>query len=369
MAGKNDNLILISGNDAAQISEEATRRFTELVGENADAFSYDKFNETDTGPTPDLVYQVINSLQSPSFLGGTKTVWLRHFTGFDQEGSKNHPLAKPLQALADLVKAGLPPDMRFIADGPGVDRRRGLFKAFSANGSVTILNKPDMSSRDWEATMRECIQKLAAIKHLNLAPNAVDYLVDALGTDTARIDPELEKLICFRGGTEGTATLEELQQICFGKGEEMTWALSDMLGQRNLNEAVRVIDVLITQNKNDEQYARSMLYSAARFFQQAIRIKVFMAENKIRTPVALKSFITSMSSEQKESYLERGMDFVGFHPFRVQMLASQTERYSPHETIVALRTLRDVFWQTMSSTISPRVALENALFSIIGIKR
>lgn len=369
MPEKEHNLFLITGDDTAQISEEATRRFAELTGENADPFSYDKFNESDTGPTPDLIYQVINSLQSPSFLGGPKTVWLRHFTGFDQEGSKSNPLAKSLQALAELVKAGLPPDMRFIADGPGIDRRRGLFKAFSANGSVTVLNKPNMSNRDWEATMRECILKLASTKNLSLAPAAVDYLVDALGTDTARIDPELEKLICFRGGTEGTATLEELQQICHGKGEEMSWALSDMLGQRNLNEAVRVIDVLITQNKNDDQYARSMLYSAASFFQHAIRIKVFMAENKLKTPIALKSFITSLSAEEKEKYLERGMEFVNYHPFRAQMLATQTSHYTPHETIAALRTLRDVFWQTMSSSISPRVALENALFSIIGIKR
>ena len=369
MPDTNKNLYLITGNDSAQISSEATRIFNSIVGENADQFSYDKFNEADTGPTPELLYQLIDSLQSPSFLGGTKTVWLRHFSGFDAEGSKSSQLAKPLEALANLLKPGLSQDFIFIADGPGIDKRRGLFKAFNTNGVVTILNKPDMSdSRNWEANMRDCILKAAEQKQLKLAMNAVDYLVDTLGTDTARIEPELEKLICFRGGTEGQATLEELEQICFGKGEEMSWALSDMLGQRNIHEAVRVIDVLIAQNKNDEQYARSMLYSAVRFFQQAIRIKVFMAENKIKTPVALKSFISAMTNEQKEKYTSEGMDFVVFHPYRVQMLAAQTDRYTPHEAIEALKTLRDVFWQTMSSAISPRVALENALFTIIGTR-
>ena len=94
-----------------------------------------------------------------------------------------------------------------------------------------------------------------------------------------------------------------------------------------------------------------------------------MAENKIRNPMALVSFITDMAPEAKDAAVARGMEFLDYNVFRTKNLAMEIERYAPHDIIKALRVIRDAMWQTMSSGTTVRMALESALTEIIGVGR
>ena len=364
-------LYLVTGNDESRVISEAQRLYKSLAGSNDDPFANEIFEQAESGPEPELVNSVVRSLKTPPFLGGRKVVWLKHFTGFDGEGDKGskEPMAVALRALASAVTQFLGPEMLLLVDGSGLDKRRALYKAFAANGKVVEYTKPDMTKKGWENIMIDCIRQEATLKGMKLAVNAEQFLLDVLGTDTARIDAELEKVLCYRGGTEGVVTLEEVSAVCIGKGEEMAWALGNVLGERNLAETLRIIDKLIAQNRGSDDYVRTMLYGATRFFRDAIRIKVFMAENKIRNPMALVDFINGMTAEAKATAVARGMEFLDYHVFRSKNLAMEIERYAPHDMIKALRVIRDAMWQTMSSGTSPRMALESALTEIIGVGR
>lgn len=369
---ENCNVFLVTGNDDARRFSESQKIFKSFAGEDPDPFSCDVFEVGDNGPGAELILGVVRSLKTPSFFGNVqKVVWLKHYTGFEKEGDKksSNPDAVALRELADLIREGLSPEMIFILDGDGLDKRKALFKACQEKGKVIELNKPDISKSGWENAMLACIREVATDKGLRIAPDAEQYLIDVLGGDTARIDAELEKIVCYRGNCDGTISREEVEAVCVGKGEEMSWAIGNVLGKRDLREALRVVDVLITQNNGNEEYARSMLTSCAGFFRQAIRICVFMAERKLNTPVALKNAVMGMSQEDKAAARERGMDFIDYHPFRIQNLAAETSNYAPYEMIVALRVFRDAMWQCMSSATSPRMALESALMEVIGIGR
>ncbi|MBQ7650298.1 MAG: hypothetical protein IJS15_05020, partial [Victivallales bacterium] len=164
----------------------------------------------------------------------------------------------------------------------------------------------------------------------------------------------------------GVIELDDVTPVCVGKGEEMSWALSNMLGKRNVREALRVVDVLISQNHGNESYAFSMLFAAAKFFCQAIRIHVFMEEKRIKTPVALKTAVQGMSQSDKAEAVKRGMDFVNFNPYRIQNMAADVMLYSSQEVIHAIKVFRDAIWQCTSSAGSSRMILENALLEVIG---
>ncbi|MBR4220856.1 MAG: hypothetical protein IKR81_06865 [Victivallales bacterium] len=362
---------MVTGTNEARVVSEAQRLYKSLAGSNDDPFANEIFEQGDSGPEPELVNSVVRSLKTPPFLGGRKVVWLKHFTGFDQEGDKSSqaPMAVALRTLATAVTQYLGPEMILLVDGDGLDKRRALYKAFAAHGKVMEYTKPDMAKKGWENIMIECIRQEASLKGLRLAANAEQFMLDVLGTDTARIDAELEKVICYRGGTEGTVTLEEVSAVCIGKGEEMAWALGNVLGERNIAETLKVIDKLIAQNRGSDESVRNMLYGAMKFYRDAIRIKVFMAENKIRNPMALVNFITDMAPEAKDAAVARGMDFLDYHVFRTKNLAMEIERYAPHDIIKALRVIRDAMWQTMSSGTTVRMALESALTEIIGVGR
>ena len=266
-----------------------------------------------------------------------------------------------------LRHKGVPEDIILIMDGPGIDKRKALYKACMAHGEVMLLTKPDKMNRNWQAEMTACIQQAAKEKGLQLDRGVVEYLIDVLGTDTARIDSELEKIICYKGADTTPPTLEEVQKVCVGQGEEFNWAMGNVLGQRNLQECLRVIDVITEQSKDEDRAARSLILNAATYFRQALQIRLFMAVNKISNPVSLKRTLEGASDDQKQQWVADGTEFVTMHPYRVQMLAEQAVRYAPQEIIEAIRTLRDALWQCISSSTAPRVSLENALLKIIGV--
>lgn len=364
------NLYLVMGNDEARVVSESQRLFRKYAGENPDPFSAEIYEENEDSEPAGLINQVTRSIKTPSLLGGMqpKVIWLKHYSAFDKEGDKKSSSAEAvaMRGLVATLKDGLSNDTVLIMDGGGVDKRKQFYKCISEHGSVIEFNKPDMTSKGWEEEMRACIRTVAMEKGVNLSPQAEGYLLDVLGVDTARIDAELEKIICFRGTTEGVIELEDVTPVCVGKGEEMSWALSNMLGKRDIREALRVVDVLISQNHGNETYAFSMLFAAAKFFSQAIRIHVFMAENKIKTPVALKTAVMGMSPADKEAAVKRGMDFVNFNPYRIQNMAADVKHYSPQEVIHAVKVFRDAIWQCTSSAGSSRMILENALLEVIG---
>lgn len=370
---ENCNLFLIIGSDEARVRSEAQKIYRQYAGENPDPFSAEVYAEGDSGPTPELINEVTRSLKTPAFLqmGAAKVVWLKHYSGFDKEGDKKSstPDAVAFRGLIAALKDGLSSDTILIMDGTGVDRRKGLYKVVSEHGAVLEYDKPDISKSGWEKAMLACIRQVAQDKGLRLSPQAEEYLVDVLGADTARIDAELEKIICYRGTTEGMIELSDVEPVCNGKGEEMSWALSNMLGKRDIREALRVVDVLISQNHGNENYAFSMLFAAAKFFSQAIRMHVFMAERRLKNPMALKSAVMGMSQEEKAAAVKRGMDFVNFNVYRIQNMAADVLHYSPQEVMHALKVFRDAMWQCMSSSSSSRMVLENALLAVIGPDR
>jgi chorismate mutase/DNA polymerase III delta subunit len=316
------NIYLISGNDQAQIAAHAEKIILQVAGPKPDDFAFDCFQEGDAGPDAALIQNLLMSLKSPPFLGGQKTVWLKHFSGFASKETRA-PALEGAQGIGDLPGAGTPKDIVLVMDGPGIDRRRALAKACADKGELITYQKPDKLNRNWQADMAACIQLAAKDKKPQSQPKYRRLPDRCPGTDTARIDSELEKIICYMGGTQGQVTLDEVRQICIGQGEEFSWAMGNFLGLRNLQECLRVIDAISEQSKDEDRTSRSLILNAAGFFRQALQIRLFMVINKISSPISLKRLLEESGDIQKQAWVEDGSDFVTMHPYRVQMIAEQ----------------------------------------------
>lgn len=368
MAKKQANVFLLSGNDSTLIHAEANKLLKAVAGDNPDPFALEIFQEGDAGPTATMLHSMLRSLKSPPFLGAHKTVWLKHFTGFAAEGEKKggDSVGAPLRELAELINSGIGQDIVLLMDGVGIDRRRALAKACEARGELRLYNQPDRKKTGWERSMMAYIQQAAADKGLQLRENVCSFLVDVVGTDTSRIDAELEKLICYCGGTDRAVTMADAAAVCTGQAEEMTWVLGNALGGRNLVKVLQVVNTLLGQEKDDDRAARSLIINAANYFRESLRIRIFMTERRLRGGATLKRHLENMNSEEKNALVAEGMSFANYHPYRAQILADESGRYAPAEMIDAIRVLRDALWQCMSSATAARVSLENALIRIVG---
>lgn len=248
------NVFLITGDDAASIAAETAAIIAREAGPDPDPFRLDVFREREGADRAELVRQAIRSLLSPPFLGGRKTVWLKDFSGFEDESGGAQPKGPEAVALRELavrIAAGVPGDIVLVLSGPGADPAKPLAQACAANGQVIACTRPTLRDRQWRGVMRERIEARAAEKGARLAREAIDYLVEALGTDTAAIPGEIEKLICYVGGPEQPIRVQDAEAVCCGRGEELPWALSNALGARDATAVLGAVSVLLAQGGDE----------------------------------------------------------------------------------------------------------------------
>ncbi|MBT3377245.1 MAG: DNA polymerase III subunit delta [Lentisphaerae bacterium] len=371
MADDQTNVFLITGTDEATIATKAQDLVRKVAGEDADPFSLDVIREQDDTSAAETVNQAIRSALSPSFLGGVKTVWLQAFSKFSAEGTKDSKGAEAtaLRALSSLIAEGIPSDICLVVSGPDVDQRKALARACKKAGEIVVCEKPNLRDRNWQKRMQELIAQRAEEKGMSLPPKVCDYLVDVVGTDTARVDAELEKLICYCGGVAEPVTLEAAQEVCQGDGEVVGWALTNALGGRDLDDVLGTVDRLVRQGQDVERTARGLLGQAAKYFRQLLQIRVFMQECSLRDARQVQRSLEQLPGEEKSAWQDKGMEFLEFHPFRVQMMAQQALKYSGRELIAALRVFRDAFLKTVTSSAATRVVLEEALVRVVHSPR
>ncbi len=364
MSSQLAQIYLLTGNDPTQISLEADKLMLQLAGPSPDPFSCDIIQEGEGGPTPELIGNLLRSLNSPSFMGGSKIVWLKHYSGFGGESEVKGRGGKDdlLKELTKRIQTGLPNDIVLVMDGPGCDRRKAFTKACEAKGEVHFFNRPDLSKKAGLYEMSAILRRAAADKGVNLTRDAEQYLIEALGGDTSLLDCELEKLVCYCGGPGQTITREAAELLCLNRAEEQAWALGNCLGKRDLRETLSTVDNLVSSSKDGDSMARSLIFNAANYFRQALRMLVFMADHKLKTPQDVNYLLTNNPEIGKGS--PRG-SIESMHPYRAMMIAEQAKRYTPAQMIQAIKILRDALWQTTSSSIKPQMALENALLKII----
>jgi DNA polymerase III delta subunit len=355
------NVVLVTGDDAAMIEAEVAQVIRRVAGDSPDAFSLDILRERDGLEVAELLRQVLRSLQSPPFLGQRKTVWLRGFTGFESESASAKPKtaeASALRELAERITKGIPADLALVMDGPGAAADKPLARACTSKGKVIVCTRPTLRGKEWRSDMREVISRRAAEKGVRLPEEVAEFLTDAIGTDTSRIESELEKLICYVGGPGQPITRAAAEAVCVGQGEELPWALTNALGRRNLTEALRVIQVVLEQSRDDGSGARSLLSQTAKYFRELLQVKVFMTERGLRSPAAVQSAVQRATAEERQGCLADGLVALTGSPFRAKALAMDADAYSGPELIEAVRAARDAYLRCITSSVSERIVLE-----------
>jgi DNA polymerase III delta subunit len=158
-----------------------------------------------------------------------------------------------------------------------------------------------------------------------------------------------------------------VESLCVSQTEEQPWALSNALGTASLKECLNVINNIVAKSKDEESSGRSLIMTAANFFRDCLKMRIFMQEKRFSNGNDVYNYLNQRASDQNKTKAERG-SIEAMHPFRAKNIAEQALRYRPAQMVKAIKALRDAAWQVNSSTISPKKALENALVGL-GISK
>ena len=357
------NLVLITGDDEDLIRKKTNEVISIATGDNADEFSLDILRESDDSTPTGIMSDLIKSIQTPSFFG-QKTVCLQNCTFFDREGSKTDksPLSKEFQALAEIISNGIPSDIFLILSGARLDSRKSLHKACSkTNAEIHSFKKLQLSGK-WQDQVQGLIRNAAQSKNLNLTGRASEYLCEVIGTETGRIDSELEKIICACSD-KNTIDYIDIADICTGNASTAIWAFSNALGDRKLKNAYTAIDNILHQSKDQEGVLMSLLYQTATHFRTLLKLKLLMQQASLKSPDQLYSFIKNLTPQNKESF--KDSEIIKMHPFRAKIMSQSAALFTGQELIKIINFITAANRKLVSSAIPRRMLLEQLALMII----
>jgi DNA polymerase III delta subunit len=247
--------------------------------------------------------------------------------------------AKRVQPVIDAI-ATLPEDVTLVLvareSPPKVRAPKGLAEAVKkAGGEVLAYDAP--KARDMGAWLVEEAKR----RDLQLDRDAAALLLERLGAGTVRLTNELDRLALW-ADSGGQVTRADLEAMVADTSEEVAWALSDALVERDPASALRAAERLADQGES----ATGLIYQAAKRLREA--------------HLALEAMESGRPAKEVEKALP-------MHPYAAKMLIRRLRDASLEDLRAGTCAIADLEWWTRGGSDYPEpVALTLAVRRATG---
>jgi DNA polymerase-3 subunit delta len=279
----------------------------------------------------DLNLDVLDAAEVP---GGEITTRLDTLPFF---GDRRVVVVKNLDALhadeqrllEDYLGRGLPPTVA-VFTARSLDRRGRLFRACQKLGTVHPCDPPGARQAP------EWAQRFAARLGKRLPPQAAHDLVQLAGTGLRTLALEVDKLAAYVGERR-EITAEDVDAAASRLSEAGAFALTDAIGERNRQKAMRALEALLQSD-----HPLVVLAMIAGQYRRLAR--------------------TVSSGARTETELAAA---IGVHPYAARKLLGAARNYRPADFpgIFALLEETD---RAIKSTGQPALAVETLVVQLCG---
>lgn len=361
---------LVSGNDEFAIKARAREHIEKLCGADFEQNSDLEVIRGDADEvSPAAVLSAFaDALATPPFLSPRKVVWLRHFNAFPAACDASDDLLSAAAArVADFFKKPLPGDLFVVIDGPDLDQRKSLCKQLKqVEGAVVdFYKKADLSDRDYSKTQAEKLSALARKYRKQLPPDALEYLANAVGSDSGRMLSEFDKLVTY-AGEEKVITLEACRAVVSRTTEALAWEFANAIVSGDPAEAISAADSAIASmslGKSSGNCEMALISQAARAFREIMDTHIASAELWLPPGVG-RNYFYDISPDMKTRFPENSL--LKAHPFRAFKMVETAGRFPPERIAPAMRALLEANRKLVSSPEDPRLVVEAMIVKICG---
>lgn len=244
-------VVLIAGSDEAAVKKNAMARFEAL--QPADPMNAETIDAR--VDTVDEALAKIDELRAAiltlPFFGGGKLVWWKNVNFLD-EGvvGRSATVKDALHALvSDLEKAD-GESVTVLISALALHKAKAFTKALLKLAEVTYFDLPDVR-RGGEREMLELIANQIEQAGLRVGDGAVERLFAALGYNTGALGVEIEKLLCYLGGSGATVRREDVQVMVGGKRDVLIWDFCDAVLSGDARVATYLLNQLLAQEESE----------------------------------------------------------------------------------------------------------------------
>lgn len=285
---------LVFGTDEGMVREKASSIFAALT-EGTNEFSHEILEAAcgDSDEADRATRQVMEALRTLPFFPGRKVVWMKNcnFLG-DSVTGKSSMTETALDALRQLLEAGLGPDVMLLISASEFDKRRSFNKFLLQCASAAELNKPDITKAGWEGSLMPLINKEAGARGMNFDPAALELFIHRVSESSRQIISEIEKLDLYLGAERRSVTPEDVEKMVPLTRTGVIFEISRALENKRSDTAITLIDFQLERGENAITIMRAAFIPTLR---NLLAAKLLCDEFNLK-PTNFKDFTSRISS-------------------------------------------------------------------------
>jgi DNA polymerase-3 subunit delta len=357
------SVYLVGGSDEFSVKEAAAKLAEKLAPKNGGEFAVEII-EGGAGNQDEalkILGRVNEALNTVGLFGGEKLVWLKNTNLLtDEKGVTAEAVKDGLAELTDLLKRGLPGDVRLLISAVGCDRRKSIYKTIEKTGEVQFFEAIEEGKRGDEE-IAEFIQRRLREEKKTMTGTAFGVFRALVAPDLREMTNELEKLSLYVGQRAEITDLD-VRAICSASRQAVVWELSDALGARSLPKALSALDNLLEHGESSIGIA--MLLAAQ--FRLMLLAKDLMVRKLITVGDAPFGFVKAFENlpEEATAHFPRTKEGKLPNAWRLYRCALAAKNFSIAELIQAMGLLLEANRQLVSTQLDERLVLEQALVKI-----
>lgn len=346
---------LIYGNDEQAVKKKASAIAGKFAADDSRNCDIETVNG-DSGKYEEILEEFINNLQTPPFLTPEKVVYLRYFLYADKlVGNTDDLTAKAVDLL-------LNPDenihviIECIQNAP--DMRKSTAKKLKSIATIEICDSIKTTDKNFQAVRTEAIKDRLMAEGKTIAPDALKFLVETLGSNSGVLDNELDKLCTFMGRDEKNLTLDICRSLCARTPESVIYFFTGALLERNLKSALSSLADLI---QNGESEIRIMA-SVSNSITDMVKSRNAIAELGVDINRIHPKTFDNLPSDLKERFPNNPL--LKMHPFRAFKVCENAVSWSSEKLSKALKIAAETNLALVSGNGNPRMVMEQMVLKI-----
>lgn len=347
-------IYLIYGSDEQSVKKNASALAAEII-ENSNGQCDLETVSGDGAKYEDIMQEFINDLQTPPFLTPEKLVYLKYFIYADKLlGSSDESAQTALELLLNQEEnihviiecTQNPPDMR-----------KSNAKKLKNIAEVIVCDAIKSTDKNFTVIRSAEIKDRLQNEGKSIAPDALKFLVDTLGSNSGVLNNELEKIITYMGD-DTKVTLDICRMLCARTPESVIYFFTGSLLEKNLKSSLSTLSDLIQSGEAEIRIMASVNNSLS----DLVKSLNAMAELGIDPNRLHAGTFNSIPVDMKEKYPNNPL--LKMHPFRAFKVCESAVAWDTRKLAKALKIAAETNLSLVSGNGNARMQLEQMVLKI-----
>ncbi len=325
---------------------------------------------TNAGQASEAVARLREALNTRSFFGGAKVIWLKDCSFLGEDRTSNS--ATVTAALADLakeLKSFRWESMRLLVSAGKPDKRRAFFKWLETAGRVEIYAALSADDKDWASRAESEVIRAVKAARLDIRDDALAEFVARVGPNLRSLINEIEKLILYAGDRK-MITVEDVRMMTTQQKQAQAFALGEALGDRDLGRLMRILDRELWEIRAGVEKGKSeigVLYGLISKVRALLLLREMRDRGWLKPTSDYNAFRGQLervpTAEMPE---DRRFNPLALHPYAAFQAFRQSENFTAPELTKAMELLLDANLRLVGSSMDEGAVLRHALVEIVG---